>query len=202
MAVRILPAGPRAVLAEYDTLDDVLSAAAALRSLHLPGVCEIVPAARTVLVVHDGSAAAAVRAILEVPAPSPSVGDVPEPITLDVVYDGADLDDVAFGLDLSVEEVVALHTAPVYTVAFCGFVPGFAYLVGLAPALHLPRRSTPRPRVPAGSVAIASEYSAVYPSASPGGWHLLGHTDASMWDEERPSPALLQPGATVRFVPR
>ena len=89
-----------------------------------------------------------------------------------------------------------------YRVAFCGFVPGFAYLVGLPAELHVPRLATPRPRVDAGSVAIAGEWAGVYPSASPGGWRLLGHTDAVMWDEARARPSLLEPGMRVRFVAR
>ncbi len=101
---------------------------------------------------------------------------------------------------MSRQEVVERHTAPTYRCAFCGFAPGFAYLTGLDPALHLPRRPTPRTRVPAGSVAIAAEYAAVYPSASPGGWHLIGHTDATMWDATRDEPALVRPGTLVRFV--
>lgn len=122
-----------------------------------------------------------------------------EVIDIPVTYDGPDLDDVAGTLHLSVEEVVAAHVSATYVVAFCGFAPGFAYLTGLDPRLHLPRRSTPRTRVPAGSVSIAAHYSAVYPSPSPGGWHLLGTTDVVLWDEHRANPALLTPGAEVRF---
>jgi KipI family sensor histidine kinase inhibitor len=99
-----------------------------------------------------------------------------------------------------VDDVIERHQAPTYACAFCGFAPGFAYLTGLDAALHLPRRPTPRTRVPAGSVAIAAEYSAVYPSVSPGGWHLIGRTDATLWDVERPLPAAIVPGTRVRFV--
>ena len=94
------------------------------------------------------------------------------------------------------------HSECTYTVAFCGFMPGFAYMVGLPPELHLPRRDTPRTRVPAGAVAIAAEFAGVYPRESPGGWHLLGRTDATLWDETGSVPALLAPGTTVRFRPR
>ena len=103
---------------------------------------------------------------------------------------------------MAVDAVVAAHAAATYTVAFCGFAPGFAYLTGLPAALRLPRRATPRPRVPAGSVAIAGELSAVYPTASPGGWHLLGRTDVALFDVDRDPPALLTPGTIVRFEPR
>ena len=93
------------------------------------------------------------------------------------------------------------HSDATYRAAFCGFAPGFAYLTGLDPALQLPRRATPRTRVPAGSVAIAAGYSAVYPTTSPGGWHLVGHTDAVLFDADRDPPALIAPGTTVHFVP-
>jgi KipI family sensor histidine kinase inhibitor len=120
-------------------------------------------------------------------------------VTLPVRYDGADLDAVAAASSLTASEVVRRHSSATYVAAFCGFAPGFAYLTGLDPALHLPRRSTPRTRVPAGAVAIAGDYTAVYPHPSPGGWHLLGHTDAPVWDVERPRPNLLVPGTRVRF---
>jgi 5-oxoprolinase (ATP-hydrolysing) subunit B len=194
---RVLPYGPRALLAEYETLDDVMAVAAALRVDRPDGVVEIVPAARTVLVVWDGD----VRDEEVFTAGRSPVHASPVERVIRVRYDGADLADVAHACGLRVEEVVALHSGATYTAAFCGFMPGFAYLVGLPDALHLPRRSTPRTRVPTGSVAIASEYSAVYPSESPGGWHLLGTTDAVMWDEARREPALILPGAVVRFEP-
>jgi len=96
--------------------------------------------------------------------------------------------------------VISLHSGADYRVAFCGFAPGFAYLIGLPKTLHTARRESPRAQVPAGSVAIAAGYSAVYPRESPGGWHLLGTTTATMWDSTRDVPALLQPGQRVRFV--
>ena len=92
------------------------------------------------------------------------------------------------------------HSAATYTAAFCGFAPGFAYLVGGDPAVHLPRRADPRTRVPAGSLAIAGEYTAVYPSSSPGGWHLLGRALVDVWSIDRDPPTLIEPGVTVRFV--
>ncbi len=106
---------------------------------------------------------------------------------------------VAEATGLAVDEVIDRHVIGEYSVAFCGFSPGFAYMTGLDPVLHLDRRDTPRTRVPAGSVAIAADYTSVYPSPSPGGWHLLGRTDAALWDTERPEPALLAPGTTVRL---
>ncbi len=116
------------------------------------------------------------------------------------MYDGEDLDDVARATGLDRDEVIARHTGSSFRVDFCGFAPGFAYLRGLDEALWLPRRSTPRTRVPAGSVAIADVYSAVYPGVSPGGWHLLGTTSTRVWDVDRDPPALLEPGTEVRFV--
>lgn len=196
--MRLLPYGPRAVLAELDTLDEVMATAAAWRAAGIPGVVDVVPAARTVLVVHDGRLDTA--ALVAPPAASPpSDGPLVE---VEVDYDGADLDDVAAATGLTTAEVVAAHAGAEYRVAFCGFMPGFSYLVGLDPRLVLPRRATPRTRVPAGAVAIAAGFSAVYPRESPGGWHLLGTTDRRMWDDGRDPPALLPPGTRVRFVPR
>lgn len=193
--MKLLPYGPRAVLAEMDTLDEVMASSAAWRAAGLPGVVEIVPAARTVLVVHDGTFDPATLSAAE--AATPLAGGAT--ITIDVDYDGADLAEVAAAVGLTVAEVIEHHTAAEYTVAFCGFMPGFAYMVGLPTLLHLPRRATPRQRVPAGSVAIASEFASIYPRESPGGWHLLGTTDAVLWDDSTTPPALLAPGTTVRF---
>ena len=120
-------------------------------------------------------------------------------MVLDVRYDGADLDDVADLVGLSREEVVARHQGSAFEVAFCGFSPGFAYLTGLDPRLVVPRLATPRTSVPAGAVAVADTWSAVYPRESPGGWRLLGTTDAPLWDVSRVPPALLAPGTRVRF---
>lgn len=120
-------------------------------------------------------------------------------MTIDVVYDGADLDDVARLTGLSAEQVVDAHTAAPLRVGFAGFAPGFAYLIGGDRRLHVPRRAEPRTRVPAGSVGLAGEFSGVYPRETPGGWQLIGHTDAVLWDVERDPPALLVPGTWVRF---
>ena len=120
-------------------------------------------------------------------------------VAIDVVYDGPDLAVVAEHCGLSIDSVIDRHAAGRYVVAFCGFSPGFAYLRGLDPELHLARRSSPRTTVPAGSVAIAAGYTSIYPSASPGGWHLLGRTATAVWDTGRPQPALLSPGTVVEF---
>jgi KipI family sensor histidine kinase inhibitor len=194
--------GPHAVLIE-DLVADPADWAAGLRRMALAGVVEVIPAAETVLIVcSDRRALQPVRERLaSVRAIDPARTISSAPIEVEVRYDGEDLESVATAVGLDVDEVVALHTAAAYVVAFCGFAPGFGYLRGLDPRLHLPRRATPRTRVPAGSVAIAAEYTAVYPRPSPGGWHLLGSTDRVMFDPDRSPPALFEPGVHVRFVP-
>lgn len=163
-------------------------------------VVDVIPGACTVLVVHEPGARDVVRGIIDTFEPSSVALPNGRTHQIAVTYDGDDLDAVATAVGCTVAEVVSLHTSATYRVAFCGFAPGFAYLTGLHERLHLPRRATPRTKLPPGSVAIASEYSAVYPSASPGGWNLLGTTSAVMWNVERTPPSLLQPGDTVRFV--
>jgi KipI family sensor histidine kinase inhibitor len=162
---------------------------------------EVVPAAATVLVrladrTHRGRATETIAALRLAPEPPAADGDE---VVIPVVYDGVDLAEVAAAAGITTAEVVARHTDTVYTAEFLGFAPGFAYLTGLPEELHLPRRATPRTRVPAGSVAIADRYSAVYPGASPGGWHLLGTAQRAVWDPQRDPPALVTPGARVRF---
>lgn len=197
--MKLLPYGPRAVLAEFESLDEVMVAAAAWREEHAGVVTDVVPAARTVLVVHDGTLD---TDRLRAPAANRYEASRGPLVTIDVVYDGPDLQSVAARVGLTPDEVVRAHTAPEYTVAFCGFMPGFSYLVGLDARLVLPRQATPRTRVPAGSVAIAAEFTGIYPQVSPGGWHLLGTTTAKLWDDNRQPPALLPPGSRVRFLPR
>ncbi|WIY05415.1 allophanate hydrolase subunit 1 [Amycolatopsis mongoliensis] len=198
MTVRLLPCGRRAVLVEPD---DVLGFQAALEQAPPDGLVELVPAARTLLVRFDPSVTDADRlgALLRQVSPVDSVVSSSAEVVIPVVYDGEDLADVAADAGLSVSSLIARHSGGSYVSAFCGFAPGFAYLSGLDPALHVPRRPTPRTRIPAGSVAIAGEYSAVYPSASPGGWRLLGRTGVPVWDVERDPPNLLPPGTKVRF---
>lgn len=121
-------------------------------------------------------------------------------VTIDVTYGGDDLDDVAAATSMSREEVIARHCAPTYTVVCLGFSRAFPYLSGLDPRLWLPRHDTPRVRVLGGSVAIAVDQAGIYPQTSPGGWHLLGRTDAVLFDPTRDQPSLLQPGDHVRFA--
>jgi KipI family sensor histidine kinase inhibitor len=200
--VRVLRYGREALLVELADLGEVLGLHRALTETPPPGVRELVPAARTLLVTydpretsHDRVADALVR--IDVTAAPAGGGELVE---IPATYDGPDLADVAERTGLTVDEVVRRHTAAEYTVAFAGFAPGFAYLTGGDPALRVPRRSTPRTAVPAGAVGLAGEYTGVYPRQSPGGWQLVGHTDAPLWDAERDPPALLVPGARVRFV--
>jgi 5-oxoprolinase (ATP-hydrolysing) subunit B len=196
--MRVLPYGERALLAE---LDDPAAVPATRDTIaRLDGVVEAIAGARTVLAVVRPDALEAVRTALvhTTAVPSRPVGR--DPVELHVVYDGADLAEVAAETGLSVDEVVARHTAADYVVRFCGFAPGFAYLDGLDHRLHVARRPQPRTAVPAGSVAIAGEFTGVYPHPSPGGWRLLGRTDAPLWDVGRDPPALLAAGTPVRFV--
>jgi KipI family sensor histidine kinase inhibitor len=196
----IRPCGATAFLLE---VDDVTTAYAAVRAaLEAAGARadDVVPAARTILVdglsgLSADELAAAVLAAA--PGASAGAGDVVEVPT---VYDGQDLDAVARHWDMTRDEVVATHTSLDLVVAFCGFAPGFAYLSGLPEHLHVPRRESPRPRVPAGSVGLAGEFCGVYPRSSPGGWQLLGRTDLVLWDTDADPPALLGPGTRVRFV--
>ncbi|WP_171167436.1 allophanate hydrolase subunit 1 [Streptomyces sp. I05A-00742] len=164
----------------------------------LPPMTEIVPAARTVLLdgLADPPALAAEIPRWTVPPLPPSEG---EPVVIRVRYDGADLPEVAALWGVPEAEVARVHSALDFRVAFCGFAPGFGYLTGLPPELHVPRRATPRTAVPAGSVGLAGPYTGVYPRSSPGGWLLVGRTDAVMWDPAREPAALLAPGTRVRF---
>lgn len=200
MTVQVLPMGPRAALVAG--IDDPAGWALALRERAPAGIVDIVPAAETVLVTcRDAAALAALRPWLASVVPAPSESTARRSIEVSVRYDGPDLAAVAAAVGLAEDVVVARHSGADYRAAFCGFSPGFAYLTGLPAELQLPRRASPRTRVPAGSVAIASQYSAVYPRPSPGGWHLLGTTDAALFDPRADPPALIQPGDRVRFVP-
>jgi KipI family sensor histidine kinase inhibitor len=160
---------------------------------------DIVPGARTVLLdglVDPGAVAGAVRSW----TPEAAETELGTLVEIPVVYDGADLTDVARLWDTDERGVVARLTETELTVAFCGFSPGFAYLAGLPAELAVPRLASPRARVPAGSVGLADAYAGVYPTASPGGWRLVGRTDARLFDPERTPPALLTPGVRVRLV--
>ncbi|NEA22892.1 5-oxoprolinase subunit PxpB [Actinomadura bangladeshensis] len=200
--MRVLRAGDTALLVETGDLATAHRLNAALRDDPLPGVVDVVPGEQTVLVVGHPSAdldRLAAR-LPHLPLPDDAEAGA-DPVEIPVVYDGEDLDEVAGLTGLSREEVVRRHSGGAYTVAYLGFSPGFGYLTGLDPALHVARRASPRTAVPAGSVAVAGPYAAVYPSRSPGGWRLLGRTRLRLWDVTRDPPSLLRPGTRVRFVP-
>jgi KipI family sensor histidine kinase inhibitor len=198
--VKVLPFGDAALLVELDDLDSVLGLAAAAGAADLHGVIDIVPAARTLLVVTEPGTLLdpLVRGLTSLSFSSLAQSEG-EPVEIPVVYDGPDLADVARLTGLSEDEVVEAHTGTPWRIAFGGFAPGFAYLTGGDPRLEVARRDEPRTTVPAGSVGLAGEYSGVYPRPSPGGWQLIGRTDAVLWDADRSPPALLVPGGTVRF---
>jgi KipI family sensor histidine kinase inhibitor len=200
--MRLLPSGSTALLVELDGLDDVLALYAALADAPPAGVLDVVPAARTVLLVTDPARTTLAAVADAVRATVPRRGDRQhgETVELPVHYDGADLADAAQLLGMSSDELVARHTGAAWTVAFCGFAPGFGYLVQPGGAWDVPRRSTPRTKVPPGSVALAGEFSGVYPRESPGGWQLIGRTDVAVFDLAREPAALLSPGTSVRFV--
>ncbi|MEU0242097.1 allophanate hydrolase subunit 1 [Nocardiopsis sp. NPDC006198] len=200
--MRVLKCADSGVLVEVGDLAEVMALRSALEAHPVPGVTDVVPAARTVLLrIEPGTPpegiASAVRALSPAPGAERAAGDA---VTIPVVYDGEDLDDVAELTGLTRDGVIRAHTAATWTVAFCGFAPGFGYMVCDDPRLHVPRRSEARTRVPAGSVALAGEFTGVYPRSSPGGWQLLGRTGARVWDLDREPPGLLRPGVRVRFT--
>jgi KipI family sensor histidine kinase inhibitor len=200
--MRALPVGDRALLVEVASGEEAQALHAELlrrRAEGLLTVREIVPAARTVLLdgLDDRVRLASELTASEVPAAprrEQTVVDIP------VRYDGPDLADIAAHWGVGEQEVARIHAATEFSVAFCGFAPGFGYLTGLPPRYDVPRRATPRTAVPAGSVALAGPYTGVYPRSSPGGWQLIGRTDAVLWDHARVPAALLSPGTRVRFV--
>lgn len=200
--MRTPPVGDAALLVEVSSGDEARALHAELVRRRAEGslsVREIVPAARTVLLdgLTDPARLAAELTASEIPSAPPRAREVVE---LPVRYDGPDLADVAALWGVAPEEVARIHAGTEFTVAFCGFAPGFGYLTGLPARYDVPRRATPRTAVPAGSVALAGPYTGVYPRSSPGGWQLIGTTDAVLWDHARVPAALLSPGTRVRFV--
>ncbi|MGD8169314.1 5-oxoprolinase subunit B family protein [Herbiconiux sp. P16] len=226
--LRVMTAGSSAALVEPADARGVVELYLRLRATAPRGVTDLVPAATTVLVAFDPRELArasvvewvtrtAERAALTDRLAGTDTGagtdadagtdaaTVPEDgrtaiVELPVRYDGPDLAVVAELSGASVDDVIAAHLDQLWTAAFIGFAPGFAYLTGEDDRLTVPRRATPRAAVPAGSVALAAGYCGVYPRESPGGWHLIGRTAAVLWDAQRADPALLAPGTRVRFV--
>ncbi|MGW1056461.1 5-oxoprolinase subunit B family protein [Micromonospora rubida] len=201
--MRIRPVGTNALLLDCDGPDQVEAWRAELWRRRAAGeltAVEIVPAARTVLLdgVPDQARAATLVAGWT-PRPADAAAPADE-VEVPVGYDGADLPAVAGHWGVDVPEVVARLTGTEFRVAFCGFAPGFAYLTGLPAEWAVPRLPTPRPRVPAGSVALAGPYAGIYPGASPGGWLLVGRTDLTLFDVCADPPARLTPGTRVRLA--
>jgi KipI family sensor histidine kinase inhibitor len=186
------------VLAEVGDARSALALALWARTAGL-GALDVVPAAESVL--FDGVDDAA-RLTDRLAGWSGEVPDVSrDPVEVPVTYDGDDLTFVAEHWGTDVDGVVGRHRATEFVSSFCGFAPGFAYLSGLDQQWAVPRLDTPRPRVPVGAVALAGAWCGVYPTASPGGWRVIGRTDVTLWDPNRAEPALLAPGTPVRFVP-
>lgn len=202
--MRLRPVGQHALLVE---LADGAEAEALHAELHrrraagiLPEMHDIVPGARTVLldgVAHPEQLAA------DLPHWSlPAADHTDRPLVeVPTRYEGPDIEQVAALWETTPEQVARTHADTVFQVAFCGFMPGFGYLTGLPTELQVPRRDEPRTRVPAGAVGLAGGYTGIYPRSAPGGWQLIGTTDALLWDPEREPAALLAPGTRVRFVP-
>lgn len=219
VARRVRPYGDRAVMVDVDDVDAALSWAAAVRSAvadgSLAGVVDVVPGMQSVLVIGDGVVPrdTMADAVTRVSAPRDPLTDdesaagqvasetsaAPE-VRIPVRYDGPDLSDVAALTGMTEDAVVRAHTGSRWRVAFAGFMPGFGYLVGGDRRLTVSRRAESRPVVAAGSVGLAGEFSGVYPRSSPGGWQIIGHTDAVLWDVDRDPPAVFTPGVVVRFV--
>jgi KipI family sensor histidine kinase inhibitor len=204
--LQVRPAGRHALLVQLPDAERTAAFHAELLRRRaagtLPPVAEIVPGARTVLLDGVPDPEDLARRLTDWHVP-PRPADDGGAVEIPVRYDGPDLARVAALWGIGPDEVAARHSSHTYRVAFCGFAPGFGYLTGLPPHLHVPRRDTPRTRVPAGAVALAGPYSAVYPRATPGGWQLIGTMPdpAPLWDLTRDAPALLTPGTRVRFVP-
>jgi len=226
---RLLRYGDQAVLVEVADARAVSALYTALVAYAYPAIRALVPASRTVLIEYDPGSTSGeeiARLVARCSSAPTTARESPTPTTeapmpgsriqfagvafstappqacvrIPVHYDGLDLADVARTIGESVDSVINRHVAGEYVVQFCGFSPGFAYLIGLDPVLQLPRLASPRAEVPAGSVAIAGEFSGIYPKSSPGGWRLLGRTEAVVFDIDRSPPALLPPGTRVRFV--
>lgn len=198
--MQIRPSGSTGLLLEFDSLEEVLAQYAALQEAELP-VLDLVPAGRTILVVGQRDTnLSELSGLLRAVDPGEHQVTDSDPVEVPVRYDGEDLSDVAELLGCSPEELVGRHRDEEWTVAFCGFAPGFGYLAGAKFDWDVPRRSSPRTKVPAGSLALAGEFTGVYPRQSPGGWQLIGHSLVDIFDLDRDPPALLVPGARVRFV--
>lgn len=198
--MRVLPSGSRALLLEMGSLNEVLAQYAALQEMDLP-ILDLVPAGRTLLVVGErGVDLGKLEDEIVGVVPGEHSGPVRATVEVPVRYDGQDLRDASRLLGLTPEELVRRHLEEDWKVAFCGFAPGFSYITGARFDWTIPRRSSPRTHVPAGALALAGGFTAIYPRESPGGWQLIGHALGDMFDLDRDPPSLLLPGSPVRFV--
>ncbi|WP_235747953.1 5-oxoprolinase subunit B family protein [Nocardia coffeae] len=202
----IRQAGDRALLVEPSDRDELMGFIDRLRDDPVGGVCDVLPAARTVLITLRPGVDVVVmirrlRAAFDTSSKY-AARDVKDSavVEIPVRYDGVDLTETAALLGISEAELIARHTGALWRCAFIGFAPGFGYLEAPGAELSVPRREQSRTAVPAGSVALAAGYSAVYPRSSPGGWRIIGRTTTTLWDLDRPEPALLRPGTRVRFT--
>lgn len=200
--MRILPSGSTALLVELTDLAEVLGLYTALMENPPMGVVDIVPAARTLLLVTDPqvTSLSPVEDAVRTTEPHADLGGWGELVEIPVAYDGEDLEEAGQLLGNDAAELVRRHTAEEWNVAFCGFAPGFGYLTSAGWQEDVPRRSSPRKRVPPGSVGLAGEFSGIYPRQSPGGWQIIGRTELTLFDPAREPAALLRPGVRVRFV--
>ena len=208
---RISPLGDTAITLTFgegisaELNDRVVDEANRIAAARLHGVRDVVPAYASLTVHYDPLRIgyADLRSLLAStsPAANSEIRRTSRSHVIPVRYNGEDLDDVARRTNLTVDDVITIHSGAEYRVFVIGFVPGFAYLGPLDPRLVVARRDSPRKRVPAGAVAIAERQTGVYPAETPGGWHLIGTTDVKMFDATRESPALLAVGDRVRFTP-
>lgn len=201
--MRFFPVGRSALLVELDDLAAVLSLHAEIERRRAlgwaPSLTDVVPAARTILLDGVSDRAAVEQDLCGWTVPPAAARDGPV-VEIPCRYTGPDLAAVAATWRVSEPEAARMHARAEYRVAFCGFAPGFAYLTGLGEELAVPRRPSPRTAVPPGSVGVADIFTGVYPRSSPGGWQIIGATDACLWDPGQEPPALLTPGTRVRFV--
>lgn len=199
--MRFLPVNLDAIIVELHDLNETLALFDSLNAHPIPGVEEIIPAARTLLIRFRPNVVSTVKLAGNINGRNLNTLDrtTGKLVEIPVYYTGEDLEEVAEILSITTQEVIQRHTESEYTVAFTGFAPGFAYLVAESDRLHVPRRTTPRARIPAGSVGLAGEFSGISPQATPGGWQIIGITPERMWDLSRSPSSLLQPGFRVRF---
>lgn len=200
--MRFLPVNLSHLLVELSSLKETLALYESVKQADIAAIQDIVPAAKTLLIHFTPWLITAEELVFQLRQLEVKVVSAhqAQSLTIPVHYQGEDLNEVAELLGIATSEVIRRHTEQTYQVAFTGFAPGFAYLIADETQLYVPRRKTPRTRIPAGSVGLAGEFSGVYPQQSPGGWQLIGTTEIKMWDLSREQPAFLLPGNEVHFV--